>query len=313
MSLDNPIIAVIGAGAVGGYYGARLAQGGFRVHLHMRSNAPFVRQNGMHIQSRDGDFSLTPGQISVHERTQTMPKADLVVVTLKTTANDQLADLLMPVVKEDSAILTLQNGLGNEQIIADRFGKERVLGGMAFVCINRLSPGRIAHTDHGMIQLGEFGSAEVDSPRARHIAQIFAGCKIPCATLPNLIYGRWEKLLWNIPFNGLGALLDLSTDHLLAIEDGLAMVRKLMGEVDRAAAKLGVNFPPDLIDRKIDYTRSMGAYRTSTQIDRQKNRPLEVESIWGEPLRQAVAVGVATPYLEMLYHALRLINRINQF
>src|SRR5208282_720831 len=104
MSLENPIIAVIGAGAVGGYYGARLAQGGYRVHLHMRSDAQYVRQNGMRIESRDGDFSLSPTQVSAHERTETMPKADLIVVTLKTTANDQLPDLVEPVVKEDSAI-----------------------------------------------------------------------------------------------------------------------------------------------------------------------------------------------------------------
>jgi 2-dehydropantoate 2-reductase len=313
MSLEQPIIAVIGAGAVGGYYGARLAQGGYRVHFHMRGDAQFVRQNGLHIQSRDGDFSLSPNQISAHEQTQTMPKADLIVVTLKTTANDQLANLLAPIVKEDSAILTLQNGLGNEQILADKFGKERVLGGMAFVCINRIGPGRIAHTDHGMIQLGEFGFPEGDSPRARRIAQIFAACKIPCITIPNLVYGRWEKLLWNIPFNGLGALLDLSTDRLIGTEDGLALVRQLMTEVGHTAAKLGVNFPPNLIEKKIDYTRTMGAYKTSTQIDRQKRRSLEVEAIWGHPLRQAAELAVPTPALEMLYHMLNLINPENQF
>src|SRR5208283_3646470 len=103
---------------------------------------------------------------------------------------------------------------------------------------------------------------EGDSPRARRIAQIFAGCKIPCSTIPSLIYGRWEKLLWNIPFNGLGVLLDLSTDRLIGTANGLALVRRLMSEVEQTAGKLGVIFPGDLIDRKIDYTRTMGAYRT---------------------------------------------------
>ncbi len=313
MSLENPIIAVIGAGAVGGYYGARLVEGGFQVHFHMRSDAESVRKTGMRIESRDGDFVLSSGQVRAHEHPSTMPKADLIVVTLKTTANDQLGDLIEPIVKDDSAILTLQNGLGNEEILAERFGAGRVLGGMAFVCINRLAPGHISHTDHGMIQLAEYSTPEGASPRARRIAEIFSQCKIPCGTIPNLIYGRWEKLLWNIPFNGLGALLDRSTDRLIDNAAGLHLVTTLMAEVERIAAALGHKLPADLIQRKIDYTRTMGAYRTSTQIDRQRNRPMELEAIWGRPLETARSNGATTPYIEMLYNALVLINRPNQF
>jgi 2-dehydropantoate 2-reductase len=313
MNLENPVIAIIGAGAVGGYYGARLAHAGYQVHFHMRSDASHVRQSGIKIQSKDGDFSLPPDRIRAHEHPATMPKADLIVVTLKTTANNQLPELLQPIVKDDSAILTLQNGLGNEELLAENFGAHRVLGGMAFVCINRLAPGHISHTDHGMIQLAEFSTPQGDSPRARRIAEIFSKSNVHCATIPNLIYGRWEKLLWNIPFNGLGALLDLSTDRLINSEPGLYLVRQLMADVQTAAASLGVRFPPDLIQKKIDYTRTMGPYKTSTQIDRHKNRPFELDAIWGKPLTAAKRAAAATPALEILYNNLLLIDPGSKF
>src|ERR1700683_5312070 len=152
---DDPIIAVIGGGAVGGYYGARLIQHGHRVHLLTASDCGHIQKFGMKISSRDGDFSLKPGQVNAYDDPQKMPKADLVVVTLKTTANHRMWELVEPVVKNETVILTLQNGLGNEELLSGLFGRERVIGGMAFVCINRVGPGEISHTDHGLIKIGE--------------------------------------------------------------------------------------------------------------------------------------------------------------
>jgi len=311
MNLDDPVIAVIGAGAVGGYYGARLAQHGHHVHLLMRSDAAVVRQSGLRIDSRDGDFSLAPSQIHVHDDPRSLPQADLLLITLKTTANDRLGELAGPAVKDDSVILTLQNGLGNEQRLAELFGAQRVLGGMAFVCLNRLAPGHIVHSDHGKIQLGEYLGGP--SPRARQIAALFRGSSVPCQVLENLAYGRWEKLVWNIPFNGLGALLDLTTDRLIGSPDGLALVTRLMQEVIDTSKALHLQLPDNMIQKEIEYTRTMGPYKTSTQIDRQKKRPLEVEGIWGEPLRTAQRNGVATPALETLYLMLKMFHNCGQY
>lgn len=297
---DGPIIAVIGAGALGGYYGARLAQHGHEVHLHMRSDCETVKRRGMRIQSRDGDFVLPPGQTRVYDDPAAMPKADLVLVTLKTTANDRLGDLVAPVLKPDSAILTLQNGLGNEQRLAERFGDDRVLGGIAFVCINRTGPGEIAHLDHGQIRLGEYRGGP--SERAKRIAQMFNSSNVPCDVLDNLATGRWEKLVWNVPFNGLGALLDYSTDQLLQRAHGL--VRGLMEEVIDAAAALEIDFDPSLIDEKMRHTLTMGAYKTSMQIDRQRTRAMEIQAIIGIPVQEASRQGVPTPAMEMLYNLL---------
>jgi 2-dehydropantoate 2-reductase len=305
MSLTNPIVTVIGAGAVGGYYGARLAQHGHQVHFLMRGHSSAVREQGLRVRSRDGDFSLRPDQIHVHHQARTLPKSDLILVTIKTTANDQLAELVAPAVKADSAIVTMQNGLGNEQLLADHFGADRILGGMAFVCINRTAPGEIAHTDHGLIRLGEFSGGPTE--RTRRIAEILVASKIPCQALQDLTHGRWEKLVWNVPFNGLGALLDLTTDRLIGSPEGLNLVHRLMSEVIGTATAVGVRFPADIAQQKIEHTQTMGPYKTSTQIDRQMGRPLEVEAIFGKPLEAARNRNIATPYLEMLYNALRLL------
>lgn len=304
MNLDNPVIAIIGSGAVGGYYGARLAQHGFDVHFLLRSDFDAVRSRGWTIKSRDGDLVLQPHEIHVYDDVQKMPKADLILVTLKATANDQYEPLIRPLLKEQTAILTLQNGLGNEDHLAELFGAQRILGGLAFVCINRISPGVIHHLDHGMIRLGEFGGGA--GPRASRIAEMFNMSRVRCQVLDNLLYGRWEKLIWNIPFNGLGALLDLATDRLIDTEEGVMLIRALMKEVIAAARGNGVELPDGLIEKKIRETQSMGAYRTSMQIDRQIGRPLEIEAILGRPLRVAQAAGISTPRLEMLHAMMRL-------
>ncbi|HLL89706.1 MAG TPA: 2-dehydropantoate 2-reductase N-terminal domain-containing protein, partial [Tepidisphaeraceae bacterium] len=164
-------------------------------------------------------FTLGPEQVRAYRDAREMPAVDLVIVALKATANDQFEPLVRPLLAEHTAILTLQNGLGNEEQLAEFFGPHRILGGLAFVCINRLAAGHVRHTDYGFIKLGEFagtGPTPGDSPRARAIADLFTAAKVPCSVLPDLKLGRWEKLVWNVPFNGLGAALDLATDQLLA-------------------------------------------------------------------------------------------------
>jgi 2-dehydropantoate 2-reductase len=306
MSLDNPIIAIIGAGAIGQYYGARLIQHGYRVHLLTSSDCAHIRQSGLNVQSRDGDFSLQPDEISVHDDPATMPKADLVIVTLKTTANDHFEELIRPVLKDDSIILTLQNGLGNEEQLGNLFGHHRVMGGMAFVCINRTGPGQISHTDHGLIKIGEFAGGITD--RAKRIAEIFSSSKVPCAALENLTYGRWDKLIWNVPFNGLGAALGKTTDQLLGSSYGLSLVRTLMEEVVAIARSQNLKIELSVIEEKIRHTQTMGAYKTSMQVDRELGRSMEVESVIGRPLVEARKGGVSTPYIQMLYDILSLID-----
>ena len=296
---DKISIAIIGSGAVGSYYGARLVQGGCDVHFLMRSDFEAVKKQGMQISSCAGDFNLIAKQLQVYNNAMRMPQVDWVIVTLKTTENHLFDQLIRPLIKPDTKILTLQNGLGNEQQLADRFGAERILGGMAFTCINRIGPGKIDHTAHGYIRLGLF--AEGNKSPAQFISDTFNRCQVPCDVLADLNYGRWEKLLWNIPFNGLSTILDQTTDVILSTEQGDKLVRRIMQEVLLSARANGANLEDELIEKNIKRTLEMGAYRTSMHIDRQQGRDLEVEAILGQPMRAGMQKGVANPCMQMLY------------
>ena len=299
-------IAIIGSGALGSYYGARLAQHSRDVHFLMRSDYAFVREHGLRVFSHDGDFKLPASQMHVYDDPAAMPQVDLVIVTLKTTANDSFRELISPLLHETTAILTLQNGLGNDRALAGLFGGQRVLAGLAFICTNRTEPGVIRHTDHGFIKLGEYTGGLTD--RARWIAQMLQQAKVPATALADVRYGQWEKLVWNVPFNGLGAALGFETDRLLASEAGRAMVQGLMLEVIATAATVGVHLPPETAQMQIDRTATMGAYVSSMQVDRRARRPLERQSIVGNVLAVAEAAGLHTPLLRELDGLLKIVD-----
>lgn len=302
----RPTIAIVGAGAVGGYYGARLAQHGHDVHFLVRSDFDAIRQNGLQIESIDGDFAIPAEQIRVYRDSSNMPKVDLAVITTKSTSNHLLSELLRPIVKPDTHLLTLQNGIGGEDDLATVFGPDRILGGMAFVCINRISPGVVHHMDHGIIRMGPY--RETARQTAKNVVEMFKSCKIRCEELADLHHGRWLKLVWNIPFNGLGTVMDLTTDKLLANPAGRQAVADLMTEVVAAAKADGVSLPPETVQQQIDRTPSMGPYKSSMQIDRQMGRPLEIEYIIERPLQIARRAGLKSPNWENLLKLLKILQ-----
>jgi len=147
--------AIIGTGAVGGYYGGLLQKAGLDVHFLLHSDFEFVKRNGLTVESVNGDFRLP--QVNAYNDPKQMPRCDVVIVSLKTTANAILKDVLPYVVKENGIVLTLQNGLGSDEEIASIVGAERVIGGLSFLCSNKVGPGHIRHVDYGLITLGEYG------------------------------------------------------------------------------------------------------------------------------------------------------------
>jgi len=308
-------IAVVGCGAVGSFYGGRFAQAGHDVHFLLRSDYDVVRRQGVLILSPRGDFHIRPRAARVPEE---IGPSDLVLIALKTTANDQFGRLLPPLVGPRTAILTLQNGLGNEEQLARFFPGEQIMGGLCFVCLNRLEPGLIHHIDHGQIIVGEF--QRWPEPRTHDVATNFREAGVPCSVAADLARAHWEKLTWNIPFNGLGVAGTagfeavvagevscsrcmqpcVTTDRILGDPRWAGLLRELMLEVIAAARALGHDLPESLADKQIELTRTMGAYRASTLIDFERGQPLELESLFLEPLRQARQAGVNAPRLNRL-------------
>jgi len=305
MSAAPKTIAIVGSGALGSYYGAKLARQGADVRFLMRADLEAVRRDGLTVREKGEEWHV-PAQ--AFGSTGEIGPVDLVVIGLKTTANADLERLIPPLLHEKTLLLTLQNGLGNEELLARQWGAERVLGGLCFVCLNRVAPGVIEHYGHGTLSLGEFGRAPME--RTQAIGAMFSHAGVETHVVENLITERWRKLVWNIPFNGLSIATGGSTcDQLLADEGVKAQVRALMLETIAAAGALGHAIPENFADYQIERTYSMGPYKPSSMIDWQLGRAVEVESIWGEPWRQGNAAGVALPRLELLY---RLLQQLTQ-
>lgn len=294
--------AVVGAGAIGTYYGARLSLAGNDVRLLMRSDLAYVKRHGVRIVERER--ILTVPSVQAFGSADEIGPVDWVLITLKATGNSELERMLPPLLQADTRVVTLQNGLGNEAFIAGLVGAERVLGGLCFIASTRTAPGEVTCRHPGSITLGEFGRPAQD--RTRVLAARFQDAGVKCTAVDNLAEARWRKLIWNIPFNGLSiAAGGITTDRILADPILAADVRALMDEVATAARALGHEIPEAFIQGQIDVTVPMGPYAPSSLVDYRAGREVEIEPIWGEPLRQAQAVGLPMPRLTALYAKLR--------
>jgi 2-dehydropantoate 2-reductase len=232
---------------------------------------------------------------------QEMGEVDLVLVGLKTFANHRLVDLVQPLVGQRTAVLTLQNGLGNEELLAAAFGPERILGGVAFLCCNRGEPGVVHHLGEGRISLGEFAGG--CSERAMQLAAMFQQAGVPCSAVADLRKARWEKLVWNVPFNGLCALTGKDVTELLQHSPSREEVAALMREVIAGGNAQGLREPiggEAFIEKMIQATEKMDHYRPSMMLDRLAGRPLELEAIYGVPLLKAAERGVTMPRVSLL-------------
>jgi 2-dehydropantoate 2-reductase len=303
--LPNFRIAVVGAGAIGCYYGAKLAYFGRDVHFLMRGDLAEIRRFGIRIRGKGENLHLA--KVNHHASTKEIGPCDLVLVAVKATSNDDLLKLIPPLLHPATMLLTLQNGFGNEEFLAENFGAERVLGGLCFVCLNQTSRGLIELYDPGRVAIGEYNRSS--QPRTHDVAREFKQCGVVCGVVENLALERWRKLVWNIPFNGLSiAAGGMDTEAILSDDYLRSECLALMDEVIVAADKCGFPLPATAALEQVKRTESMGAYKPSTLVDFHAGRPLEVEAIWGEPLRRAAAAGAFTPRLNELYEKLKTVD-----
>jgi len=245
--------------------------------------------------------------VTCYNSTKEIGPCDLVLIAVKTTSNSDLVDLIPPLLHERTMLLTLQNGLGNEEFLAEYFLAERVLGWLCFICLSRVSRTEIESYDYGHIVIGEYGRKP--SKRTHAIASQFLTCGIKCSVVADLALEHWRKLVWNIPFNGLSILAGgIDTTTILADEALYRVTLALMNEVIDAAKKCGHALESAAAGDQIKRTKEMGEYEPSTLLDWEASKPLEIEAIWGEPQRRAAAVGAKTPRLEMIYALLKSLD-----
>jgi 2-dehydropantoate 2-reductase len=306
--------AVVGAGAVGCFYGIRLAAAGADVQFLLRHDVDVVRAMGLTLTSPEGDLHLAVPRIAA-SWAQLEP-CDVLLVATKATANARVlaelagqADRLLGV---DGTVLLVQNGIGCEPAFAQAAGGRAVLGGLAFLCAQRRSPGVVAHLDFGALTLAAHAPGERPAgvtDRMRSVQADLALASTPALLDDDLVRARWRKLMWNVPFNPLSVILDASTAELMADPATVALVGRVMAEVAGAAAAEGRPLPDALVADLLAATARMAPYETSMKLDADAGRPLEVEVMLAEPLRRAERAGVAMPTVAALHDQLAFLDR----
>ena len=305
-------VAVIGAGAVGTYYGARLAQAGHDVHFLMRRDYEAVRAEGLRCTSPMGDFALEAPSIA--RTAAEIGPADWVICALKSTSIGEAEALVGPCLGPHTRILLLMNGLGLEERFAEWFGRERVFGGMAFTCVNRGRPGSVHHLAYGAVTVGHLLD---DASEVERALALWAPARVEFSGEESLRRARWEKLCWNIPFNGLCVTAGGVTTDVVVGDAALRTIARATMEEVVAAGNADLEARGEalrldgaaIVETMFRFTDRMGPYRPSTMIDYVEGRPMEAPAIFAAPLARARELGVETPHLATLTALLQQYDR----
>lgn len=313
-AVRKPRVGIIGTGAIGGFYGVMLARAGFDVHFLLRSEFSTVVEQGLRLNSaQHGALTLDP--VQAYASAEQMPPCDWLLVGAKTTSNLQLAPAIVQAAAPDAKVLLLQNGLDVEDelrgVLPDSL---HLLGGLCFICVHRAGPGQIEHQALGAVNLGyHSGPAAADPTLSGAIVEegagLFREAGIDSQAMGNLHQARWQKLVWNVPYNGLSVLLRASTTPLMADPDCRQLIQDLMQEVLQGAAACGHVIPQAYAQQLFKSTELMPDYWPSMYHDFLHQRPLELAAIYAAPLAAARAAGCELPKLRALYQALSFIDR----
>ncbi len=298
------VYGVIGTGALGGFYGGRLAKSGQEVHFLLHRDYEYVKENGLHVDSCDGSFHLE--QVHAYGSAVDMPKCDVVLVGLKTTNNHLLSSLLPPLLRHDTVVVLIQNGIGVEEDVQKMFPGQPLVAGLAFICCSKTEPGRVNHQCYGSINFGNYSCRDERTFRA--IIDEFTHAGIECAEVEYL-EARWRKAVWNVPFNGMTVVLNTQTDLLLKHPSTRGLIYTMMMEVITAARHLGVtSLDHRFADKMMEMTDNMTPYSPSMKLDYDLQRPMEIKYIYLRPLQIAAEAGCPMPHVDALAKMLSYIG-----
>jgi 2-dehydropantoate 2-reductase len=298
--------AILGSGAVGGYYGAKLLRAGQRVTFLARgAHLRAIRDHGLEVRSSLGNFTV---RAQAEEDPTKVGCAEVVILAVKTYDNHTALPMLAPLVDERSVVLTLQNGVDSIDEVAAAVGKARVLGGATYVATALVRPGLIVQTGtHRRIVFGEvFGDLPKLSERVQLIDQAFADADIQVEAVPDARVPLWEKFIYLAPFAGFTGAMRLPAGPMWRDPHIRAQFLAGVREVEQIARGEGVPVAPDVVARIVEYLEALPpATKSSLLIDLSQNKRIEVEALQGSAVRRGAALGVATPIMNTLYAVLR--------
>jgi 2-dehydropantoate 2-reductase len=297
-------ILVLGAGAVGGYFGGRLAEAGKDVTFLVRGpRATALNREGLKVESPLGDFQV-PVKVATADRVG--GPYDLVLLTAKHYDLDAAIDAVKPGVGAQTAVLPLLNGLVHLDRLDAALGLGRVLGGVAYVGAVLLPDGSIRHHNRlSGIAFGERGGGI--SERAKAIEQVFANTPVSAPANENILQEMWEKFLMMGAMAGMNCLMRGNVGEIVATEDGEALMREALGECRRVAEAAGYPPRPQAWERVTTMLSERGSVNSaSMRQDLEAGRRTEADAIVGDMLRRARRFGVDTPLLRAAWSHLQV-------
>ncbi|MBD9358574.1 ketopantoate reductase family protein [Methylomonas albis] len=299
----NNKVLIAGAGAIGGFYGGLLAKAGADVSVVCRSDYDIVKQQGYRIESATlGSWQFMPSQV-LRNAADYEGQADYLILCSKVTADIDRVALIRDAVAPHTAIALIQNGVEIEHELQQAFPDNLLISGLAFICCNRIAPGKISHLAYGKLILGNLSNShELNTP---HLRDLFLRAGIECVISEDIIASRWQKCVWNAPFNPLSVLSGgLATQAILQNQENF--VRRVMQEVCNIAEACSHPLPTDIVESHITLTREMPPYKTSMLLDFERGHTMETEAILGNAVRAAQRQGVDCPCLQSLYVLMQL-------
>jgi len=295
-------ILIIGAGAIGSFYGSLLARAGQHVSIVVRSDYALIKAHGIDIDSTLGQWTFTPRHV-LKSASDYPEQPDYIVLCTKVTEQVNRVELIRGAVGSETVIVLIQNGIDIEAELANTFPDNLLISGLAFICATRIKPTCVTHTAYGRLAVGNYPKGLSD--KTIQFATLLSESGIDCKTTENVVTARWQKTVWNAAFNPISVLSNgLDTQTVVTTQE--PYLRAIMSEVANIASALGHPLRADVVDLTIDSTRKMPPYKTSMLIDYQYGRPMETEAILGNAVRAGNAAGVQTPYLSSLYALMKL-------
>lgn len=306
---DRPKILLIGPGALGLFYTSRLADKA-EIAVAARSDYETASaRGGYQILSKQlGDFFFRPRILKAGVKPDFEP--DYLFVCLKVTDGLDQPALCAHAVGRNTTIVIIQNGLGNEEPFREAFPENEIISTAAYLGASRPEPGTVLHADGGKLFFGEYPASNPQTAKLQWLADAFNAAKIPTKIVANVQEERWRKLLWNASFNPVSVLGgDADSAVMLSTDNAENLIRRIMLELCAIAESEGIHLTEQAVTDMIEYTRAFAAYKPSMLQDFNANRPLEVESIVGSPVKIARKNGVPAPMLETVYALMKLITR----
>jgi 2-dehydropantoate 2-reductase len=299
-------VAVMGAGAVGGYFGARLARAGNEVWFIARGERlKAYRTTGVRVESIDGDFQMVP--VRAIRDPSSVGKVDLVLFTVKSVGTRRAAEEATPLVGPHTTVLAIQNGVDNEAVLEEVLGADRIVPGVAVIGVSMPEPGLVRHTNNGSITLGEVSGEE--SERVRTVCEALAEAGVETRVSRDIRSVKWRKLVWNASFNPIAALTGTRVLDLIENKDTRSLAEAAMREAIAVGEALGHAVGDYDMSRATRSDPNWARSKTSMLQDIESGRPTEIDALTGAVVRYGREVGVATPVCETLLRLVRARER----